>query len=203
MSQDANLQPLVAGAYMGLADVLSELAGDDWDAPSLCEGWRIREVIAHLTMPARYDQEAFMQELEARQFDFAKLSNEIAARDGQASTDGLLADLRSEQLHHWAPPGGGYHGALNHVVIHGLDVTEPLGVSTRTPDQTLRIVLTDLTEGEMHRHFGTEIAGKRLEATNLDWSFGSGPVLRGAAGDLALVLCGREIPDGRLEGALA
>ena len=25
-----------------------------WDAPSLCEGWRTREVVAHMTMPARY-----------------------------------------------------------------------------------------------------------------------------------------------------
>ena len=98
------------------------------------------------------------------------------------------------------PPGGGYHGALNHVVIHGLDVTMPLEVPRRSPDETIRVVLDDLTEGGGHAHFGTGIEGRSLQATDLDWSHGSGPALRGAAEDLALVICGRTVPAGRLEG---
>ena len=50
------------------------------------------------------------------------------------------------------------------------------------------------------RNFGTNIEGRSLQATDLDWSYGSGPPLRGAAEDLALVLCGRAVPAGRLEG---
>ena len=53
-----------------------------WDEPSLCEGWRTREVVAHVTMPARYDGPAFMAELEAAAGDFTALSNTVAARDG-------------------------------------------------------------------------------------------------------------------------
>src|SRR5262245_35756171 len=101
MTSDADLQPVVATQYRALADVLAPLSDGQWATPSLCEGWRIREVIAHLTMPARYDQEAFMAELRAHEFDFGKLSNDIAARDGQLPTDRLVADLRSEQLHRW------------------------------------------------------------------------------------------------------
>ena len=52
----------------------------------------------------------------------------------------------------------------------------------------------------MHQHFGTRIDGRRLQATDLDWSYGSGSVLRGKAEDLALVLCGRTTPAGRIEG---
>lgn len=63
---------------------------------------------------------------------------------------------------------------------------------------TIRIVRGDLTEGGGHRHFGTAMGG-RLEATDLDWSYGSGPALRGKAEDLALVLCGRTLPAGRIE----
>ena len=47
-----------------LATFFGDLSPEQWDTPSLCEGWRVREVIAHLTMPARYDQDAFMEELE-------------------------------------------------------------------------------------------------------------------------------------------
>ena len=46
---------------------------------------------------------------------------------------------------HWTPPGGGYAGALNHVVIHGLDITVPLGVQRRSSGETIRVVLDDLT----------------------------------------------------------
>ena len=57
-----------------------------WDAPSLCEKWRTREVVAHVTMPARYDGPAFMAELEAAGGDFTRLSDAIAARDGALPT---------------------------------------------------------------------------------------------------------------------
>ena len=45
----------------------------------------------------------------------------------------------------WTPPGGGYHGALNHVVIHGLDITVPLREPRRASDTAIRYVLDDLT----------------------------------------------------------
>jgi uncharacterized protein (TIGR03083 family) len=200
MTTDADLQPAVAAELLALADLLGSASDAQWDTPSLCAGWRVREVIAHMTMAARYTEETFMAELRRCDFDFGRLSNEVASRDAELPTRELVADLRSEVMQHWTPPGGGYHGALNHTVIHGLDVTVPLGVPRRPPDDTIRVVLDDLTEGGGHEHFGTSIEGRSLQATDLDWSYGSGPALRGAAGDLALVLCGRAVPAGRLAG---
>jgi uncharacterized protein (TIGR03083 family) len=200
MTSDADLQPAVAADFLALADLLDSATDAQWDTPSLCAGWRVREVIAHMTMAARYPEDKFMAELQRCEFDFGRLSNEIAGRDAGLPTRELVANLRSEVMQHWTPPGGGYHGALNHVVIHGLDVTVPLGVPRRSPDDTIRIVLDDLTLGAVHQHFGTNIEGRSLQATDLDWSYGSGPALRGAAEDLALVLCGRMLPAGRIEG---
>jgi uncharacterized protein (TIGR03083 family) len=200
---DASLQPLVAAELLSLAALLD--GGPDaqwqWDSPSLCAGWRVREVVAHMTMAARYPHEQFMAELQRCGFDFTRLSDEIAARDGSLPADVLIENLRSEVMRHWAPPGGGYHGALNHVVIHGLDVTVPLGAPRLAPEQTIRVVLDDLTQGDLHARFGIDVAGRRLQATDLDWSFGDGPLLRGAAADLALTLAGRALPAGRLEGS--
>ncbi len=201
MTDDADLQPLVAAEFLALADLLGRATKEEWDTPSLCAGWRVREVIAHMTMAARYAEEQFMAELRRCDFDFTRLSNQIAARDAELPPDELVSNLRSSVMQQWTPPGGGYHGALNHVVIHGLDVTVPLGVRRRSPDQTIRIILGDLSAGGGHAHFGTSIAGRRLTATDLDWSYGSGPVLRGQAGDLALAMCGRTVPAGRLDGA--
>jgi uncharacterized protein (TIGR03083 family) len=200
MTNDSHLQPVVAAEFVSLADLLAAASGAQWDTPSLCEGWRVREVIAHMTMAARYSEAEFMAELQRCDFDFTRLSNEVAGRDAGLPEHELVADLRSDVMQHWAPPGGGYHGALNHVVIHGLDVTVPLGVPRRSPDETIRVVLDDLAPGGGHAHFGTAISGRRLEASDLDWSHGSGEVLRGAAGELALAMCGRAVPGARLEG---
>ena len=192
MTDDAALQPIVASEYLALADVMAAAGEADWNASSLCEGWRVREVIAHLSMAARYDHATFLAELQARDGDFGRLSNEIAAQDAQLPTAELVADLQADTLLHWAPRGS-YHDALNHVVIHGLDAMVPLGDRRYPPAATVQIVLDDLTAGGLHEHFGTSIVGRRLETTDLDWSYGSGPVLRGKAGDLALVLCGRTV----------
>ncbi len=86
------------------------------------------------------------------------------------------------------------------MVIHGLDVTVPLGAPRRSPDETIRVVLDDLTRGGGHDHFGMTIDGRCLVASDLDWSYGSGAALRGHAGDLAVALCGRAVPGGRLDG---
>jgi uncharacterized protein (TIGR03083 family) len=200
MNDDADLQRAVAADFLALAGLLGSATEAQWDTPSLCAGWRVREVIAHMTMAARYSEEEFMAELRRCEFDFGRLSNEVAARDGELPTSELLGSLRSEVMQHWTPPGGGWHGALNHVVIHGLDVTVPLGVPRRSPDATIRVVLDDLTAGGVQARFGTSIEGRSLQATDLDWSYGSGPALRGPAEYLALVMCGRSVPEGRLEG---
>jgi uncharacterized protein (TIGR03083 family) len=200
MANDADLQPAVAAEFAALAELLDLATDVQWDTPSLCEGWRVREVIAHMTMAARYPEDKFTAELRRCDFDFGRLSNEIASRDAQLPTSELLANLRSDEMRHWQPPGGGYHGALNHVVIHGLDVTVPLGVPRRSSDETIRIILDDLTEGGGHENFGTRFEGHRLRATDLDWSYGSGPEVRGKAEDIALLLCGRTVPAGRIDG---
>ena len=80
-TDDAFLQPAVAAEFTRLADLLDAASDAQWDTPSLCAGWRVREVIAHLTMAARYSEAEFMAELQRCGFDFTRLSNEIAARD--------------------------------------------------------------------------------------------------------------------------
>jgi hypothetical protein len=89
--------------------------------------------------------------------------------------------------------------------IYRTDLMDRLGrrrrqVPHRSPDATIEVVLDDLTAGGVHAHFGTSIEGCSLRATDPDWSYGSGPAMNGPAGYLALVLCGRTIPEARPEG---
>jgi uncharacterized protein (TIGR03083 family) len=190
---DDDLQPAVAQEFLALADLLEALPEARWDNPSLCEGWRVREVVAHMTMGARYTPEQFFAELGESEGDFTLLSNRIAERDGALPIATLVGYLRDDVMLHWTPPGGGFAGALNHVVIHGLDITVPLGVTRRSSDATIRLVLDDLTVGGTHERFGFDLDGLALQATDIDWTFGSGKPMTGPAADLVLLMCGRRL----------
>jgi len=194
-----DLRATVTAEYLALAELLDDMEDTSWNTLSLCAGWRIREVVAHLTMPVRYSPAQFHAELQDCRADFTQLSNRIATRDAKLPTGTLVDSLREEAMHHWTPPGGDDIGALNHVVIHGLDITVPLGRGRR-PDEALRRVLEDLTTGGTHLHFGVGLDGVHLRATDMDWRFGSGHTISGAAGHLALLLCGRALPAGRVDG---
>ena len=108
-------QSWVAPTYEGLADLLTATAVDTWDAPSLCEKWLVRHVIAHVTMPARLTPEQFGADMAAAGGGFTVLSDTVATRDASLPVADLLDQIRSPRLHAWQPPGGGAAGALSQV----------------------------------------------------------------------------------------
>ncbi|PXY22485.1 maleylpyruvate isomerase family mycothiol-dependent enzyme [Prauserella muralis] len=190
----------VAAQRHELADLLADLPESTWDTPSLCAGWRVREVVAHLVLPFRYSMPRFLASLLRARGNFDRMADRCARRDAAAlSTHELVAVLRDNAEHPWQPPGGGPAGALSHDVIHGLDITTALGHGPALPPERVRLVLDNAGPRQV-RHFGTDLSGVELRADDLDWRYGSGAPLTGAAQDLLLVLCGRRLPPGRLAG---
>src|SRR5437588_12757170 len=111
MTNDADLQPAVAAEYLALADLLASATDTQWDAPSLCAGWRVREVVAHMTMPFRYSTPRFLGEMVRSGGNFARMADRVARRDARAPIGELLAGWRSNEDSPWQPPGGGLEGA--------------------------------------------------------------------------------------------
>ena len=191
-----DLQSWVAPTYERLADLLAAAGVETWDAPSLCQRWLVRHVIAHVTMPARLTVEQFGAEMAAAGGDFTVLSDTVAARDASLPVADLLDQLRSPRLHAWQPPGGGAAGALSHAVIHSLDVTIPLDRPAVAPTEATTLVLDQLTAAN-GTVFGVDLTDVRLEAADTDWSWGSGRLVRIDSGSLVALLSGRALPDGR------
>ena len=191
-----DVQNWVAPTCDGLADVLAPGPAATWDAPSLCAGWQVRHVVAHVTMPSRLTPEQFGAGMAAAGGDFTAFSDAVAARDGSLPEADLLAALRSPVLHAWQPPGGGAAGALSHAVIHSLDVTVALDRPAVAPTEAVVAVLDQLTAAG-GAFFGIDLAGVRLEADDADWSWGSGDAVRADSGRLLALLSGRTLPDGR------
>jgi len=134
---------------------------------------------------------------------FHRMADRAARRDAEKLTSGeLAACLRSNVNHAWKPPGGGYVGALSHDLIHGLDITVALGLDRRPPPERVEMVLGSLSPNQVS-YFGVDLNGVQLQANDLDWSYGEGQPLIGRAQDLLLVVCGRKLPDGLLQGESA
>jgi uncharacterized protein (TIGR03083 family) len=192
-----DLRSLVAPTCDRLADLLAAADTGVWDAPSLCEKWLVRHVIAHVTMPARLTPEQFGAEMAAAGGDFAVLSDAVAARDASLPLVDLLDQLRSPRLHRWQPPGGGAAGAVSHAVIHSLDVTIALDRPPVAPEEAVIAVLEQLTAAD-GSWFGIDLTDVRLEAADTAWSWGRGRVVRADTGSLVALLSGRTLPDGRI-----
>ena len=190
-----DLQAWVGTTYGQLADLLAA-SEDAWTGSSLCEGWQARHVIAHVTMPARLTPAQFGEGMAAAGGDFTRFSDAVAERDAERPREDLLGDLRSPVLHGWQPPGGGAAGALSHAVIHSLDVTIPLGAPPVAPPGAVDAVLQQLANSNGST-FGLDLTGRRLEAADTGWTWGSGDPVTGDSGSLVALLSGRTLPDGR------
>ncbi|WP_395727971.1 maleylpyruvate isomerase family mycothiol-dependent enzyme [Nakamurella sp.] len=178
-----------------LVDLLTDAGPEQWAADSLCAGWRVREVVAHMTMPYRHTGETVMAGIAAHGGDFNSFADEQARQDTAALSDAeLLASLRDNVRHPWQPPAGGQAGALSHDVIHGLDITEPLGLP-RPPADRIGLVLAGAGPRQL-AYFGVDLSGRRLVATDTDLVLGDGPVVTELpAADILLAVAGRTVLD--------
>ncbi|MCR3749187.1 maleylpyruvate isomerase family mycothiol-dependent enzyme [Lentzea californiensis] len=195
MTED--IRAAVAAERRDQAELLSGLTGEQWHAPSLCEGWTVKHVVAHTTLPFRSSGTRVVLEVLKSAGRFNHASDRMARKDARLPASDLLNSLKNNIDHPWTPPGGGPAGALSHDVIHGLDISVALGLERRVPHDRLRHVLGGMKPSTV-KYFGADLRGKRLEATDLDWTFGEGEPVRGLAQDLLLLVCGRTLPVGRL-----
>jgi uncharacterized protein (TIGR03083 family) len=190
MTSDTDLHELTYAERERLAGLLSGLAPAQWDTASLCSGWRVREVVAHITMPFRTKPPRFFAGLAAARFSFNRYADTAARRDtARMTTEELLGALRDNIRHPWRPPGGGAAGALSHDVIHGLDITEPLGLPA-VPPERIAAVLAETGPRNL-AYFGVDLTGVELRADDADITLGSGTRIDLPAKDVLLIVTGR------------
>jgi uncharacterized protein (TIGR03083 family) len=171
-----------------LADFLATLTLDQWNAPSLCARWRVRDVVAHVMS---FDGVTLLgmlrRAIRGRMVNINQVGvDELASLTPEQLLDRLRARLRPQGL---ATTLGGRLALLD-VTIHHQDIRRPLGLSRTIPVERLRCVLSDsLRSPELP---GWHLArGVRLAPTDLDWSHGSGPDVTGPAEAVLMAVAGR------------
>ncbi|MBM7807537.1 uncharacterized protein (TIGR03083 family) [Geodermatophilus bullaregiensis] len=204
MTTDDGIRAATADERRAQVALYGSLTDEQWDAPSLCAGWRVREVLAHTTMPFRYSTGRVLRGMVRARGSFDRFADRAARRDAVELTPAdLLTSLRDNVDFQWSPPGGGPLGALSHDVIHGLDTSAALGLDDRyASPERCALVLSGLQPRQL-RFFGVDLTGVRLRAVDADWSYGDGEVVEGRAQDLLLTVCGRRQRAGRLRGPAA
>jgi len=193
---------LVTAERRRLADALDVLEPDDWDRPSLCSGWSVHIVAAHLNAPWTVSTPKMLLAIVRsggldRGFD--RVARDIA---GTLDPQACVAGLRSHADSRFTPPGAGPEAPLSDVIVHGADMLQPLGRSVDVAPEALGVSLSWLARGRSKGFVPPgRVDGLRFEATDLDLRCGTGTALvRGPAVALCGALCGRRAHLDRLSG---
>ncbi|MFI6869672.1 maleylpyruvate isomerase family mycothiol-dependent enzyme [Nocardia sp. NPDC050406] len=167
-----------------LVELLRSLTDEEWEAPSLCAGWRVRDVVGHMLTDAVPLGSYVAIALRSGTVD--RTNNALVRKSRSLSTAQLVDKL--ETMDGWFTK---YlpRVALSDTFVHQQDIRRPLGKPRKEiPAERMRAVL-DLPDPFAFPF--RLMRGLRWEATDLDWAKGSGPVVRGPGEALALAMVGR------------
>jgi uncharacterized protein (TIGR03083 family) len=113
-----------------LADLLESLTDEQWNWPSLCRGWRIRDVAAHVALAPQAPSLLTMAVEAVRAGGrFHKLNRDLSVRHAEAPGVDLVAELREHAASRRLPKVTNYRNILFDILVHGQDIALPLGVA--------------------------------------------------------------------------
>lgn len=191
----------IADERRGLADLLSGLTNEQQVVQSLCDEWSVHDVAAHLVMPLEVSMPKFMLAMLACRGNFDRANVRLTREQARRPIDEIIEVLRLKAASRFTPPGAGPDAPLTDLLVHGLDIRWPLGLTRDIPEERLQTSLTFLT-GRSARGVvtGGTLDGLRFEADDIDWTHGNGPIVSGAAEALLLAITGRRAALDRLSG---
>lgn len=182
-----------------LLELLETLTPEQWDAPSLCAEWRVRDVVAHMVSETRMTVAQIGWGLITSRFRINRYLAKDARQRGAAPVPTLLEDFRSAVFARTHLPGLSSLSMLEDVVIHQLDIRRPLEQDRAIPSERMTPVATDLWIN--HFFAGPQLfEGLRAVATDTNWSAGDGAEVTGPIEALILTLAGRFVALDLLEG---
>jgi uncharacterized protein (TIGR03083 family) len=184
---------VITESRLGLAALLERLTEAEWETPSLCAGWRVRDVAAHVAMAPQVPGIASMiaDGVRARG-SFHRLNHDVAVRHaGSRSPADLVTELRAHAASRRLPAVTNYRNILFDVLVHAQDIAIPLGHDLAMPREAAVAGATRVWTMGWPFSARRRLGGLRLVATDADWSVGQGAEVRGPIDALLLLLTGR------------
>ena len=192
-----SLADLISVERRALIHTLESLSEEQWQTPSLCAGWRVVDVAAHLAWAPVVGVVEGGVAMARNGFSMNRMIAQSAVGWSERGQDAILQQLEENLRTGARPIGMPEVAALADAVVHGLDVRRPLGLARGVPPEALG-PLADFVLGTpwpMNVVVGgsakRRLAGVRLVASDVDWSWGDGAEVHAPSEALALVLYGR------------
>jgi len=186
---------------LSLAALLEGRSDDEWDTPSLCEGWRVKDVAAHVALAPQPPSPLTMVIEGVRAGGrFHKLNHDVSVRHAERPGTDLVAELRTHAASRRLPKVTNVRNILFDILVHGQDIAIPLGIPREMPKDAARAGAERVWT--MGWPFGVKRHLKqfRYVATDVDWTAGDGPEVIGPVSALLLLLTGRPAALPHLEG---
>lgn len=181
-----------------LAAFLQTLTPEEWSAASLCDKWTLKDVVAHVVS---YEELSIFGLITRFAKGRVVHANEVGVKEfASLSPDDLMGFLRR----HLHPQGltAGFGGmiALVDGTIHHQDIRRALRRPRPVPVDRLQRILP-LVPSNPRLGAGKRIRGLRMQATDVDWTHGSGPEVIGSGEALLMAMTGRRASLDELTGA--
>lgn len=193
---------VIESERLSLADLLESLTDEEWDRPSLCAGWRIRDVAAHVALASQPPGPwSMVVEAVRARGSFHRLNHDVSVRHADRPGADLVAELRAHAASRRLPAVTNYRNILYDVLVHGQDIAIPLGRRREMPLDAASAGATRVWTMGWPFWARRRLADFHLSATDVDWSVGNGfREVRGPIAALLLLLTGRTVALDRLTG---
>lgn len=181
-----------------LADLLDTLTPGQWQAESLCAGWTIRDVAAHLAL-AHIGPGAITVGFVRAGGSFNRMVRDTARRYRKPPAE-IAAEIRRLVGSRRRVPGTSLLDPLVDVLVHGQDIAVPVGVRRAMPVAAAAAAAERVWSMGFPYRARHRLRGLRFVATDVDWSRGDGTEVRGEIAPMLLLLTGRNARAGELTG---
>jgi uncharacterized protein (TIGR03083 family) len=174
-----------------IADLLESLTPAQWNAPSLCQGWRVRDVAGHLAIIPTITTWNTVAVAPRAGFNPNKINTLVAVRSGSRDCGLIVSEIRQHAPDRRTARLLDTRDCLFDVIVHAQDISMPLGREFLVPAEYCRPALQRVWAMGWPFHARRKLAGLSLTATDLDWAEGDGPEVCGPALALLLLVTGR------------
>ncbi|WP_410646897.1 maleylpyruvate isomerase family mycothiol-dependent enzyme [Amycolatopsis sp. cmx-4-54] len=181
------------------AAFLRTLTPGHWDAPTLCSEWTVREVVTHVVDYDALRPRDLLGQAVRGGLRLDRMNALGVAREPGRTPEELIARIEEHLEPRGLTAAFGGRVALLDGLIHQQDIRRPLGFPREVPRDRLRHALAFARYAPPIKA-GRRARGLRLVATDLDWSAGGGPEVRGPGEALLMAIAGRVAALGEVSG---
>lgn len=194
----------VATARASFVDLVAGLDPADWERPSLCTGWRVHDVAAHLILAPTSSRAALARGLGRAlvrgRASFDGMMDLLTREAGARPREEVLALLHAGVASRHLAPGTTSRVALVDALVHAQDVAVALGIDLPAPPLASREAAERVWAVSFPFRARRRLAGFRLVAADVPWQRGEGQQVTGSMTALLLLLTGRPAALAHLDG---